>query len=93
MWRGACKGVDGKEKKPLPGSLLVKKGHVVGLHKGLKRAPHVVGTRVAPPRRLAVEIAYNKHYDALPIWEQKIIIILDPEPVSLQQRSFLISFG
>ncbi len=93
MWREACKGEDGKSKKALPGSLLVKKGHVVGLHKGLKRAPHVVGTRVAPPRRLAVEIAYNKHNNALSMWEQEKTIILDPEPVSLQQGSFLISFG
>jgi hypothetical protein len=49
-----------KGRNPLPGSFLVKKDHVVGLHKGLKSAPHVVGTRVAPPRRPAVEIAYNK---------------------------------
>jgi hypothetical protein len=90
VWRGACKGEDGKGKKALPGSFLVKKGDVVGLHKGLKSAPHVVGTRVAPPRRLAVEIAYNKHMTHMtPMWEQEITIILDPEPVSLQQRSFI----
>jgi hypothetical protein len=66
-------------KKNLPGSLLVKKGHVVGLHKGLKRAPHVVGTRVAPPRRLAVEIPYNKHMTHCPCGSRKITIILDQE--------------